>query len=136
MKMAHLIGMRHGVAALRELRDLAKRLEVFDRDGWQCDYCGAENVELVAHRLGNVCRWSWDYQYPTEPFQTLCVDCASYLKGTRPGSVDLIPGGGWSYDGRCPWCYSENIKDKGSFDKCMDCGRRMSFSPTPRAAEG
>lgn len=25
----------------------------------------------------------------------------------------------------CPECLSLNIKDKGSFSKCMDCGKRI-----------
>ncbi len=29
--------------------------------------------------------------------------------------------------GKCSNCLSSNIKDKGSFDKCMDCGARMGL---------
>lgn len=27
----------------------------------------------------------------------------------------------------CPECGSENIKEKGSFGKCLDCGCRITF---------
>jgi hypothetical protein len=30
--------------------------------------------------------------------------------------------------GKCPACGSDNLKDKGSFDKCMNCGKRITAS--------
>ena len=57
-----------------------------------------------------------------------CRGKLALLEGVRPGSVTINDdGSGWGYDGRCPWCNSDDIREKGSFDKCMACGKRISF---------
>ena len=43
---------------------------------------------------------------------------------SKLGNVKRIPGG-ISYDGQCPECGGHDMKDKGSFDKCMSCGLRI-----------
>ena len=45
----------------------------------------------------------------------------------RLGKPRLTDDGlGWGYGGYCPGCGGENIRDKGSFAKCMDCGARIN----------
>ena len=34
---------------------------------------------------------------------------------------------------KCPKCGSGNLRDKGSFQKCMDCGERLDSSLTSYA---
>ena len=104
-----------------------KRLRILERDNWTCIHCRDDESELhVHHRVAyrqNIKPWEYD----DSELQTLCKTCHEKLKGIRPGSAWLDDDGGWGYDGSCPWCGGGNIKDKGSFDKCMDCGERIAF---------
>lgn len=51
-----------------------KRLEVFEKDGWKCSSCGADNKTLVAHHRFYICgREPWEYK--TEDLSTLCQEC-------------------------------------------------------------
>lgn len=105
----------------------ARRAEILERDGHRCTHCNASRKVLqVHHRNGYVWgRKPWDYA--DEDLQTLCIDCHQMLKGQVHGNVQLLENGGFSYDGTCPECRSTNIKEKGSFDKCLDCGERISY---------
>ena len=47
-----------------------------------------------------------------------------YAQGLRDGLKDYFRGI-WQ-KGMCPHCRSLNLRDKGSFDKCMDCGLRIT----------
>lgn len=67
------------------------------------------------------------WEYGDGELQTLCWYCHGRLKGIRPGSVQ-VGLDEWSYDGDCPWCGGDDLKDKGvSGDRCLRCGRRIEF---------
>lgn len=111
-------------ALLQDPRWQKKRLAILERDGWTCTSCECETRTLhVHHRVAYDGRDPWDYD--DSELQTLCWYCHGCLKDVRPGSVEVFVGG-YGYDGRCPRCGSVNMKDKGSFDKCLDCGCRTS----------
>lgn len=112
---------------LRDPRWQKKRLEIFERDNWECKGCSCNKCELQIHHLKYL-KDLEPWEYENEFLQTLCINCHKLLKDTFPGSVILI-GNGFSYDGFCPKCRSSNIKEKGSWDKCLDCGFRISFYP-------
>jgi len=112
---------------LKDPRWQKKRLEVFERDNWKCTACSCGKRELQIHHL----KYTKDldpWEYDNEFLQTLCVNCHKLLKDVSPGSV-MLAENGFSYDGLCPKCRSNNIKEKGSWDKCCDCGFRISFYP-------
>jgi hypothetical protein len=113
---------------LKDPRWQRKRLEIFQRDGWECIHCGSSRRMLCCHHVKYI-EGLEPWEYPDDLLLTLCETCHDMLKGVRPGSVMLCGGGGYSYDGRCPWCGSSNVKDVGSFDKCLDCGERIDFFP-------
>lgn len=56
-----------------------KRLEILNRDNFQCISCGAKDKELHVHH-----RWYifgneiWDY--PNNCFETLCHECHEYIE--------------------------------------------------------
>jgi hypothetical protein len=59
---------------LKDPRWQKKRLEIFERDGWQCGFCGTKSETLHVHHL--------IYQHGKEPWDcheenllTLCSDC-------------------------------------------------------------
>ena len=61
------------------------------------------------------------------------IDLSMLVVGIRPESAWLSLDSdhktyGWGYDGHCPKCNSDNIRNKGSYDKCNDCGYRIDFS--------
>ena len=110
---------------LRDPRWQKKRLEVFNRDNWQCCHCGNGSRTLHVHHIkyrGYIDPW----EYGLEELQTLCAPCHTSLKDLRDGTV-ILDEGGWSYDGKCPSCGSSNIREKGSYDACNDCGFRICF---------
>lgn len=115
-------------SALLDPRWQRKRLEIFQRDDWKCQHCGESDKTLHVHHRYEYRAGALPWDYHDHELQTLCVDCHAMLKGLRPGSVQLLGDGGWQYDGKCPKCNSENIRDKGSYDKCLQCGLRISFS--------
>jgi len=106
---------------LRDPRWQRRRLEIFGRDAWRCVHCGDHTSTLCVHHV-TAYRGISPWEYKDDELQTLCEGCHGLLKGLRPGSVILCAGGGYSYDGRCPKCGSDRMKDKGSYDKCTDCG--------------
>lgn len=59
---------------LKDPRWQKKRLEVLNRDGWECTNCCRTDVTLHVHHEYYVSgREPWDY--PTECLTTLCKDC-------------------------------------------------------------
>lgn len=109
-------------ALLRDPRWQRRRLEILSRDEWTCQHCQSSEKTLHVHHR-NAYRSIAPWDYGDDELQTLCEDCHAKLRGVRPGSVQL-ESGGYSYDGKCPWCGGGRMKDKGSYDKCMDCFRR------------
>ena len=66
---------------LKDPRWQKKRLEIFERDDWTCQFCGAgEEIGLPAHELN--CHHIYyefsivdPWQYPDEALITLCSEC-------------------------------------------------------------
>lgn len=112
------------------------RLHVFTRDRWTCTHCANDNKTLHCHHRTKYVPGRMPWEYDLSELQTLCEDCHGMLKGIKDPSRVTLDGGSWSYNGGCPWCDSQNIKNKGSHDKCMDCFRRIDFwPPTEMAGE-
>lgn len=119
-----------------------KRLEILNRDQWRCVACGDDSNTLHVHHIvyaGEL----WETK--DEDMQTLCESCHKKL-GLHPAG-----GIGWAGDGdgftwrHCPRCGSSDLKDKGSYDKCRQCGHSIVPDAFPseapnagihRAAEG
>jgi 5-methylcytosine-specific restriction endonuclease McrA len=59
---------------LRHPRWQRKRLEIFERDGWRCQECRAQDKELQVHHRWYV-RGAMPWEVPTVALVTLCVDC-------------------------------------------------------------
>lgn len=58
---------------LRDPRWQKKRLDIFNRDGFQCQLCQTKTKPLHVHHMYYVHADPWDY--PEEALVTLCVDC-------------------------------------------------------------
>lgn len=59
---------------LRDPRWQRKRLEVFDRDGWQCTNCKNSEITLhVHHKVYEQGKDPWEYD--NDSLVTLCEDC-------------------------------------------------------------
>jgi hypothetical protein len=59
---------------LKDPRWQKKRLEIFERDGWECRFCGDKRQSLTVHHrryLPNTEPWD----YPMELLVTLCLHC-------------------------------------------------------------
>lgn len=110
---------------LKDPRWQKKRLKIFERDEWKCIHCGRNDRTLHVHHI-EYQRGLEPWEYSDDKLQTLCEKCHTSLYSLRNGSITLFEGG-FSYDGRCPSCNSSNIREKGSWDKCMDCGMRIGF---------
>jgi hypothetical protein len=56
-----------------------KRLEILQRDEFQCIHCGCNDKELhVHHRWYQFGKDIWDY--PDSCFETLCFECHEYVE--------------------------------------------------------
>ena len=75
----------------------------------------AERISGLRKRQG----WCLDCGSPPDPdHPNECMNCA-WLKRRRELPNEVT---------ECPNCGSPNLRDKGSFDKCMDCGERIPGS--------
>jgi len=107
---------------LRDPRWQKLRLEVMERDQWSCTHCDDSASTLNVHHRNGYRNGAMPWEYPLEDLQTLCEDCHGKLKGLRHGAVQLHEGGGFDVSGGCPKCGGRKWKDKGSYDKCLECG--------------
>lgn len=112
---------------LRDPRWQRKRLKIMERDNFSCIACGCKNITLTVHHK-KYAKTLWNV--PNEDLQTLCENCHDAL-GKHPkggiwwtGSFDGAEGVGYTYI-NCPICGSKNTKEKGSYDRCMDCGHSI-----------
>ena len=64
---------RNYASKLRDPKWQKKRLEIFDRDGWRCLFCGTEIRNIQVHHVVYGRRDPWDY--PDDLYQTICSDC-------------------------------------------------------------
>jgi hypothetical protein len=58
-------------------------------------------------------------------FRELAVELGITLTLAEPTASYAGETSGSTLKNRCPACGSTNLKDKGSFEKCMDCGQRL-----------
>ena len=49
-----------------------------------------------------------------------------YVETSKDGAVSY-EACGWSYGDACPECGSEDLRGKGSWEKCMSCGTRITL---------
>lgn len=101
-----------------------KRLKIMERDGFKCVSCQSESKTLHVHHKSYAKKlWA----SPDDEMQTLCSDCHSALGSHPKGGVY------WRRDDvgviyvyrHCPECGSEKYRDKGTWEKCANCGRSM-----------
>ncbi len=59
---------------LKDPRWQKKRLEVMDRDGFECQNCGATDKTLNVHHRAYL-RGFEPWEYPDDSLETLCEDC-------------------------------------------------------------
>lgn len=119
---------------LRDPRWQRKRLEIMQRDNFTCIACGDKKSPLTVHHK-EYAKTLWNV--PDEELQTLCKFCHEAL-GKHPkggiwwtGCFNGGQGVGYSYS-HCPMCGNDkNFKDKGSYDKCIDCGHRIVVDRWP-----
>ena len=106
-----------------------KRLEILERDGWQCVACGSKDKTLnVHHLMYNGKPWITPGPY----LQTLCEDChASLGKHPKAGI-----GYAWTHEYHpeidmkclcitvlhCPVCGNSDASDFVDLAKCPSCG--------------
>lgn len=103
------------------------RLEVFQRDGWQCVGCGDASSTLVAHHkkyVGDI----WDS--PPSDLQTVCKQCHEDFGRHPKGGVwwENEQGVRVLHVEQCPLCASTHFVDKGAHIKCHNCEWRSDFS--------
>jgi 5-methylcytosine-specific restriction endonuclease McrA len=65
-----------------------KRLEICQRDGWRCVFCGSDSKNLQVHHLIYKRRDPWDY--PDYLYQTLCEDCHQIRQELTDKIVDAV----------------------------------------------
>jgi hypothetical protein len=102
-----------------------------ERDKWQCVACGESKLELSVHHI----IYSGDpWEALDDHLQTLCEKCHKDL-GPHP-----FGGVGWESvfdsDGNrigrffcyanCPKCGKSDYRDKGTYEKCANCGNSMT----------
>ena len=58
---------------LRDPRWQKKRLEIMNRDNWQCIFCGCQTENLQVHHILYQRKEPWEY--PDYLYQTLCEKC-------------------------------------------------------------
>ena len=74
---------------LKDPRWQKKRLEIFERDGWKCRRCGAEDQTLAVHHVKYVKDAEpWDYQ--GEDLLTLCENCHQEESEWRARSEQML----------------------------------------------
>ena len=78
---------------LRDPRWQKKRLEVFQRDNWACQNCGAQHRELQVHHL-HYLSGHMPWEYDDAALLTLCVKChkAETVKQRATPSATSIAG--------------------------------------------
>ena len=62
------------IQKLRDPRWQKKRLRIFERDGWKCTRCGADDVTLNVHHISYV-KDGEPWETPDDLLLTLCEDC-------------------------------------------------------------
>jgi predicted RNA-binding Zn-ribbon protein involved in translation (DUF1610 family) len=50
-----------------------------------------------------------------------------YYKDTTVGGEVSYQLYGMRFGGRCPECGGRDLRDRGSYDKCMECGMRITL---------
>lgn len=74
---------------LRDPRWQKKRLEIFNRDNWHCQWCTKKEVTLAVHHLYyDKGKYPWDY--PNEALITLCEGCHNIEYKNRYGMEMLL----------------------------------------------
>ena len=73
---------------LRDPRWQKKRLQIFERDGWKCQFCDSSTKNLQCHHVVYKKRDPWDY--PDHLYQTLCDDCHEERQELTDKAVDAL----------------------------------------------
>ena len=110
---------------LKDPRWQKKRLQILERDDWVCQCCESKEKTLTVHHIiyhNN----PWDAK--DDELQTLCEKCHIALGSHPKGGIKWV-GKIFRYI-HCPLCGCEEMRDKGSFDKCDRCGHTMLPSVT------
>ena len=65
------------------------RLQVFERDTWDCQHCFRGDLTLHVHHLYYQ-RGKEPWEYPLEAFKTLCEDCHEAETKNRPAAERML----------------------------------------------
>lgn len=85
------------VELLRDPRWQKRRLEILQRDGWECLSCGTKEKTLhVHHRKYERGKAPWEY--PDEVLETLCEDCHEAAGVLRKRILDALADANGSSD--------------------------------------
>jgi len=113
---------------LRDPRWQKKRLEIMQRDNFQCVACLRKNKTLHVHHKKYIGK-PWEAK--DNDLQTLCEYCHKALGPHPKGGIWWEPiddesghsvGFSWS---NCPICGSTDLREKGHYDACNQCGHRI-----------
>lgn len=67
---------------LRDPRWQKKRLEIMQRDGFSCKFCGDNETELHVHHRRYI-NGNEPWEYDNSELDTLCKTCHSYIEGIK-----------------------------------------------------
>jgi len=73
---------------LKDPRWQKKRLQILERDGWQCKECLSKEKSLQVHHV--VYRKIDPWNYPDYLYQTLCEDCHQERQELTDKIVDAL----------------------------------------------
>ena len=102
-----------------------------ERDNFQCRCCRSKAKTLTVHH----CIYQGDpWEGKDEDCQTLCIDCHSYLGPHPKGGIK------WENSScrivfryiHCPSCGCKEMRDKGTYEKCNECGHGMQPDNWPQ----
>ena len=109
-----------------------KRLEILERDGWKCKFCGETEITLHVHHLFYLPKKE-PWEYPNGFLLTICEDCHSNVNCEDVPPSDIILGElniflstywscGYGPGDFCDFGYalSKNKLPKGSFTSSID----------------
>ena len=96
---------------LKDPRWQKKRLEIFERDGWECVRCGDATTELHVHHK-RYDKWKNPWDYNNQDLETLCEFChKNKHEVDHNGLIEVkfgVSGGGNTII-LCPFCNNDCI---------------------------
>lgn len=105
---------------LKDPRWQKKRLEIFERDGWECQLCGDKDSTLVVHHRDYL-RDKEPWDYPNSLLVTLCEDCHAIEADRSEIEQSII------HDLRAKFYTNDLSILEDGFEKLPDCDPSESW---------